>query len=242
MSSVKDLKDDTDMDPLFWVQSLFESLNVSDEGKDSISCVIKVKFLSNHSNIEAKVGDITFGQFFERYRDDHDMMVSRFSLRLKENVINICYHLNDKVSKYVVNGTVTIFSTMFVPKTTMLKTALYHWDQKKPWPPCDNYSQEEPLNMLKFGDCGDQDHTCPRCAKGQYHPKHDNSDENMVVMLYPNSKARTGYNKYMLLEWISQQLGEGKVPTEPNTRIAFTADNVRAILNGTNYTEIQLNN
>ena len=71
------------------------------------------------------------------------------------------------------------------------------WLTGQKWPPCDNYSQDEPINLMSIGAIRPDEHHCAGC-KGKYDPRHDNSFHNMVVFEYKGG-ARTGLNKWNVL-------------------------------------------
>lgn len=212
---------------------------------DEIMLIIKC--LTGKTEIYKVHGQLTWGQFWmmvlEGTREDDKGIIFCGKYIVSSNKgdsINISYHLNDKLSEYVIDKSIIVHCVQLEPTTVTLDPGYKRWVEGKPWPPCDNYGKEEPLNMLPFGTRSMEGHTCIRCSGRNYNRAHDNSDRHMIVLLYPNSKARIGYNKYMLIEWIISQLDQGKLPTDPQSRLPYSQANITTIVEGGDYSEVQL--
>lgn len=212
---------------------------------DEVTLVIKS--LTGKTDTYKVHGELTWGQFWmivvEGTQEDDKGIIFYGKYVVSSNkgdYINISYHLNDKLSEYVIDKSIIVHCILLEPTTVTLEPAYKRWVAGKAWPPCDNYGKEEPLNMIVFGTRSMEGHTCLRCHGKDYNRAHDNIDEHMIVMLYPNSKARIGYNKYMVIEWIQTQLDELKMPTDPQSRLPYSRANITAIVEGGNYSEIQL--
>lgn len=143
------------------------------------------------------------------------------------------------MSKYSIDNKLVIFCTFNVKQTITLGYGMLRWIKKEKWPPCDNYGDEEPLNLLTFGDDNSNECECDCCSNNK-ELKHNNCDENMIVIVYPKSNSRIGYNKYMLLEWIEKEIKSNNKPSDPISRINFNDENIINIKNGKHYTEIYL--
>jgi hypothetical protein len=196
---------------------------------------------------EFKTSDMKWGDFFCKFvdcKEEKDRPFKNLYFRVMcagdKKFKNLCYSLHDNISKWAPeNRKIHLLLMSLVPTTEYLSLALNRYKAGKPWPPCDNYDGDEPLNMRKFGQNIKSDHTCPKCH-ADYHPKNDNIDENMVVIIPPKSNARVGYNKYMLLEWFNNQIAAGKQPSDPLTRLPISDDQYLQIAGGGNYSEIML--
>lgn len=239
------------------IHSVLESRNMSiasaagsDAKKSDLSSdskpLLSIKFLSlTGSSLTIETYDMKLGDFFLGVVKNNKIgelysTYGKLTTQKNGKCVNACYHLHDMLSEYMNEGMIKFFLIYCVPGTECLEITLKNYKEGKPWPPCDNYGATEPLNMLKFGPDSRSDHTCPRCHGDKYQKKHDNSDENMVVIIPPNSKARIGYNKYMLLEWFNNQIENGNDPTEPTTRLPISETNYLLILTGGHYNEVRL--
>lgn len=100
--------------------------------------------------------------------------------------------------------------------------------------------------MIPLGDyeSDSKGHHCSGCdaASGTYKRENDNSYGNIVVMTFKDSKARIGYNKWMLIHWIANQIQNPNIGIEkltlPTTRHRITEDIIVTIVNSEPFEEI----
>ena len=126
-----------------------------------------------------------------------------------------------------------------------LEDAFTFWKEKKPWPPADNYWENDPISMLKIHRYDDNS-SCAECESnfGHYDAIKDNGKENMVVLVYPSSfrdseikeAKRVAFNKHGLLKYLKTMTK----PVDPIARIPISIENIRLIENGKNFDPVFL--
>lgn len=179
---------------------------------------LQFKFISLlHQNKEIYTVNST-DKIFDLIKQLYDLYApSCFRFIKTQKYFGYDYHLNNTFDDYLndfdqqINIICMHSSLDHIPTNKLISFAIYSYINNKPYPPCDNFKEDEPLNLGPIGSWTGWGRGPTRVDKTD-----DNTINNIVVIEYPDGR-RTGFNKFMLYESIISD----KEMRDPFTRYQY---------------------